>query len=164
MKKIILFVISLLYINSYAQKKQLWAKSFINKKAPELVVEKWLSNVPTTKDKFILIDFWATWCGPCVRGIPEMNNFQKEFSEDLVVIGISKESRSKVKRFKKAKIEYFSAIDTKGTTSDKLKIKGIPHCIIINPKGIVVWEGWPQLKGYELTSEVIQKLISDYKS
>jgi thiol-disulfide isomerase/thioredoxin len=163
MKKITLLFISLFFMASYAQEKQLWAKSFIDKKAPELIVEKWLSKAPNTKDKFVLIDFWATWCGPCVRGIPEMNAFNKEFAKDLVVIGISKESESKIKRFKKATIEYYSAIDTKGRTSNKLEIRGIPHCIIINPDGVVVWEGWPQLKGNELTSEIIQGLINDHK-
>jgi thiol-disulfide isomerase/thioredoxin len=163
MKKIILIFISLFFMTSYAQEKRLWAKSFINKKAPVLVVEKWLTKAPNTKDKFVLIDFWATWCGPCVRGIPEMNAFSKEFAKDLVVIGISKEPKSKIKRFKKATIEYYSAIDTKGRTSTNLEIKGIPHCIILNPDGIVVWEGWPQLKGHELTSKVIQGLINAYK-
>jgi hypothetical protein len=41
----------------YSQEKKLWAKSYINKKAPELVVEKWLTEKPDTKGKFILIDF-----------------------------------------------------------------------------------------------------------
>jgi thiol-disulfide isomerase/thioredoxin len=164
MKKITLVCISLFLMTAYAQEKKIWAKSFLNKKAPEIVVEEWLTEVPDTSGKFILIDFWATWCGPCIKAIPEMNTFHKEFSKDLVVIGISDESKSKIKKFKKAKIEYYSAIDKKARVSNQLEIKGIPHCIIINPDGIVVWEGWPQLKGYELTSKVIQKLIMDYKS
>jgi thiol-disulfide isomerase/thioredoxin len=151
-------------MTSYAQQKKMWAKSFLNKKAPELVVGAWLTDKPNTEGKFVLIDFWATWCGPCIKGIPEMNAFHKEFAKDLVVIGISNESKSKIKRFNKAKIEYYSAIDRKARLNRTLEIKGIPHCIIIDPDGLVVWEGWPQLKGYELTSEVIKHLIESYKS
>ena len=43
--------------------KKMYGKSFYHQKAPEFVVEKWLSDVPDMKGKFIMIDFWATWCG-----------------------------------------------------------------------------------------------------
>jgi len=44
-----------------------------------------------------------------------------------------------------------------------LEVAAIPHCIIIDPNGIVRWEGWPQLEGFELTSEVIQDILTTYK-
>jgi thiol-disulfide isomerase/thioredoxin len=160
---IILFVLSI-HFSSTAQEKQMWAASVIDQEAPELYVEKWLSAEPNTEGKFVLIDFWATWCGPCKRGIPEMNKFQKEFKEDLIVIGLSNETEAKVKKHTRPSIEYYSAIDTKSRTNIELKIKGIPHCILINPEGIVVWEGFPGLSGYELTSTVIKEIIAKYKS
>jgi hypothetical protein len=80
-----------------------------------------------------------------------------------VVIGISDEPKQTVKKFKKTKIDYYSAVDTASTTSNILEIQGIPHCIIINPEGIVVWEGYPDLEGFELTSEIIKELIDKSK-
>ena len=162
MKKIFLILISLCFISTYAQEKQLWAKSIINEKAPKLIVEKWLSDKPETEEKFVLIDFWATWCGPCRKAIPDLNSYQEEFKDKLIVIGISDETASKVKRFKKPKIEYYNAIDTKKRLYNSLEVKGIPHCILIDPNGIVQWEGYPLLKGHELTSEIIKDIIDKY--
>ncbi len=144
---------------SLAAEKEIWAKSFLNQRAPELVVEKWLTNKPEVKGKFVLIDFWATWCGPCRKAIPELNAFHRKFKDKLVVIGISDETEAKVKSLKDPAIEYFSAIDTKGTMNKQLRVRGIPHVIIMDRDGVVRWEGFPLLKGYELTEQVVADLI-----
>lgn len=143
--------------------KQLWAKSFLNEKAPALTVEKWLTAQPDTEGKFILVDFWATWCGPCRKAIPELNEFQKQFKDQLVVIGISSETEEKVKAMKEPVIEYSSAIDTKSTMKNILEVKGIPHVILIDPHGIVRWEGYPLLPGNKLTADVLKGLLEKYK-
>src|SRR5438874_8666260 len=112
---------------AFAAEKQLWAKSLINQKAPELFVEKWLSKEPDRKGKFVLVDFWATWCGPCRKAIPELNALHKKFGDKLVVIGISDEPEAKVKSMTTPGIEYFSAIDTQARTKKAVEVKGIPH-------------------------------------
>ena len=163
MKNTFLLLASLFVINAFSQDKKLWAKSVINQKAPKLQVEKWLTDKPDTKGKFVLIDFWATWCGPCRMAIPELNKFKKEFEKDLIVIGISDETQEKIQSLTNPKIEYYSAIDTERRMYNSLEVKGIPHCILIDPNGIVRWEGYPILTGYELTSEVIKGIIEKYK-
>jgi thiol-disulfide isomerase/thioredoxin len=166
LKNIFCVLLSVLFFNSCLEEKkvtsngkQIWAKPFINQQAPELVVEKWLSEKPNISGKFVLVDFWATWCGSCREVIPELNAFQKEFEDDLIIIGLSDESEATINKFKNPSIEYFKAIDTEQRMINALEVSGIPHCIIINPQGIVVWEGWPKLEGFELTSEVIKDLI-----
>lgn len=161
MKRIILLLAIISITNSFAQEKQLWAKSFLNKQAPELVVEKWLTDEPETEGKFILIDFWATWCAPCRKGIPELNDFHHKFSDKLVVIGISDEPKKKIKRMKNPRIEYYSAIDQEKRLKNTYQVKGIPHCVIINPDGIVVWEGYPLLEEFELTESVVAGLLEN---
>lgn len=144
--------------------KKLWAKSILNEKAPELVVEKWISKQPDTKGKFVLIDFWATWCGPCRAYIPALNDIQKKYADKLVIIGLSDETAEKVKAFNNPKINYFEGIDTKSTVKDSLQVKGIPHAILIDPKGIVRWEGFPLLQDNELTEEIIKGLLDKYNN
>lgn len=168
MKKVILLAFGLcLAFQGFAQEsnngKQLWAKSILNEKAPEIVVEKWLTEKPNTDGKFVIVDFWATWCGPCRKAIPELNEFSKKFKDDVVVIGLSKEDEAKVKSMTEPVIEYYSAIDTQGRTSEELEIQGIPHVIVIDPQGIVRWEGFPTLKDHQLTEEVLAGLIKKYK-
>ena len=144
----------------FAQQKKIWARSYLNQKAPELVVEKWLSKEPDRKGRFVLIDFWATWCGPCRKAIPELNALHKKFGDKLVVIGISDEPAAKVRAMQDPKIEYFSAIDTQKRTKKAVGVTGIPHVIILDPQGIVRWEGFPLLEGHELTEKVVADILA----
>lgn len=111
----------------------------------------------------MLIDFWATWCPPCRKAIPELNALHKKFGDRLVVIGISDESEEKVKAMKEPRMEYASALDTKARTKEKLAVTGIPHVIILDPEGIVRWEGFPFLNGHELTVEIVSAILDGKK-
>jgi thiol-disulfide isomerase/thioredoxin len=143
-----------------ADGKKLWAKSYLGQKAPEFVVEKWLTPEPDTKGKFVLIDFWATWCPPCRKAITELNGYQAKFADKLVVIGVSDEPEATVRKLAEPKISYASAIDTQARMKKDLAVTGIPHCILVDPNGIVRWEGFPFLGGYELTEKVIADILS----
>ena len=161
MKTLVVFLCALaVAVSAHAEEKKLWAKSVIGQKAPDFVVEKWLTNEPDRAGKFVLIDFWATWCPPCRKAIPELNAFQKKFGSKLVVIGVSDESEADVKKLADPKIEYASAIDPQARMKKALEVKGIPHCIIIDPKGIVRWEGFPFLDGHELTEKVVEEILA----
>ncbi len=150
----------LLALRTPKKEKRLWARSCLWDKAPELVVEKWLSEQPETKGKYVLIEFWATWCGPCRRSILVLNEFHRKFKGELVVIGISDEPEADVRRLEDPLVEYYSAIDTQARTKKGLGVFGIPHVVLLEPDGYVVWEGFPLLRDYELTAEIVEQVLS----
>jgi cytochrome c biogenesis protein CcmG, thiol:disulfide interchange protein DsbE len=141
--------------------KQLYAKDLRGEKAPELVVQETLTGkMPDTRGKVVLVDFWATWCPPCRKGIPELNELQKKFKDDLVVIGISDEPASKVRDFmKKTPMEYTVAIDQGKTMSTQVGVQGIPQVLIISTDGVVRWQGFPSSEEETLTAGVVKQII-----
>ena len=146
--------------------KNLYAKNdFRGKVAPKLVVEKWLTGkAPVTKGKVVLIDFWATWCPPCRELIPEINEWQKKFGDDLVVIGVSNEEPDVIQKFMKgSKMAYNVAIDSKAAMMHEIDIAGIPHVLVITPDNIVRWQGFPQGEEEQLTEKVLKQIIDTSK-
>ena len=121
----------------------LYARSVRGQPAPKLEVETWLTGAPSTRGKFVLIDFWATWCGPCRNSIPELNGFANRYRSRLVVIGISDEPEAAIRKMTDPHIDYTVASDTQARMARELDIKGIPHCLLIDPAGIVRYEGMP---------------------
>ena len=143
-------------------RKQIWAKPLLNQKMPELAIEKWLNGQPDNRGKFVLIDFWATW-DPASRAlIPELNDFQKKFGSRMLIVGLSDEPEDVLRKFDCPEVDYFIATDTQARTKKAMEVTGIPHVLIIDPKGIVRWEGFPFLQHYELNEKVVVDIINEY--
>ena len=134
------------------------ADSFLNQPAPKIVVQKWLSNEPNIEGKFVIVDFWATWCGPCRKTIPTLNELAAKYKDRLLVMGISDEPEQIVRKMTDPKIEYYVGIDTNHESLTAINIRGIPHALLIDPKGIVRFEGHPSL----LDGPRLEKLLAKY--
>ena len=118
-------------------------KDWVGKELPALGVD-YVDKTPDLKGKPAIVEFWATWCGPCVKNIPHLNEINKKFQDKgLVVIGITDEDKKTVEKFRKANpMEYNVAIDKKDI-GQKLGITGIPHAFLVDKDGKIVWEGHP---------------------
>ena len=95
------------------------------------------------KGKVVIIDFWATWCPPCRKGIPDLISIQNEFKKNVVIIGISLDSEKTLKRCSricKRVMEYNYPIvygDDK-VVADYGGIQGIPTAFVVDKNGNVV--------------------------
>lgn len=147
--------------------KELYAKNDLRgKAAPAIVAERWMTGAaPETKGKVVVLDFWATWCPPCRKSIPELNDIADSFKDDVVVVGVSDEKPEVVQEFMAGtKMAYHVAVDPQGTTSKAVGVRGIPHVLVISPDGIVRWQGFPLDDKEPLTKATIAQIVAACKA
>lgn len=120
--------------------------SLVAKPAPALKATEWIGSDPQTlsglQGKVVLLDFWATWCKPCIEMYPEMRKWVEQFGpQGLVVLGITNHSRqtsAQVRRFlTREKLPWPVAIDPKNGTHIDYGVSPIPHTFLIDRQGVV---------------------------
>ena len=131
-------------------------------KAPEITVAKWLKGKPTKlgNGKINVVEFWATWCGPCKASIPHLTELQKKYKGKVTFTGVSiwedpkatdNSYIQKVDDFVKewgAKMDYTVAADGfEGAMAKNWMTasegNGIPTAFIVGGDGKVLWIGHP---------------------
>ena len=119
-------------------------KSMVGQSLPKLSVQ-WLKKKPDTDGKAMIVEFWATWCPPCRESIPHLNEIYAKYKDKgLQVVGITDEDRAKIMKFEKeVPIEYSVGLDNGGKYAKLFGIQGIPHAVLVDKSGKVVWEGHP---------------------
>ena len=100
-------------------------------------------NLDAMGGRVVLIDFWATWCGPCNRELPNMKKIAKDFANDpLVIISVSWDSdEAKWKDFiAKNGMTWVQYRDTDHSLSNQFEINAIPHYFTIDSDGVLTAE------------------------
>jgi thiol-disulfide isomerase/thioredoxin len=102
-------------------------------------------NNKSLAGKVVILDFWATWCGPCKKASPTMDALQKKYGSKLVVVGASYDDPVGAVKKYQAEHKYGYTFATGGkAAADKLGVVNIPAIFIIDAKGVVkyVATGW----------------------
>lgn len=121
----------------------------VGNKAPEISGES-ISGVPIRlsqyQGKVVLLDFWATWCGPCRALIPHERDLHRQYdTRPFVILGISKDNkREDLKNFAdQQKLPWHNIFDGAGTICKEWQIDGFPTFVLIDHKGVIIgrWAG-----------------------
>lgn len=103
------------------------------------------------KGQVILIDFWGTYCSPCVKGMPHLEDLQAEFDGQLTVIAVNYEGKERLERFLTKKSFDFTFVLGSDQLREFFPFRSIPHTVLIDDVGKVVAITSPE----NITSEVI---------
>lgn len=160
MKKIlfILSIISLCSAQSYAQEGAVSELVQVGSIVPDFNISilskegTIKKNIKDYRGKVVVLEFWATYCGPCLPAMDHLASLQNKLKQDLEVINITDEERWKVVSFlKKRPTSLPIAIDIDKSINQLFYHQLIPHTIIIDPQGYIKAITSPE----EITEEII---------
>ena len=121
-------------------------------------------DLSSFKGAWILLDVWATWCGPCCNEIPFLAEMEKRLQGrniEFVSLSVDKladrEKWVKMVREKEMKGVQLRLTGKKSELNEMLCISGIPHFAIINPAGELVWNGLPGVS-YGLIYRILKEV------
>lgn len=126
----------------------------IGSKAPELKPETWVQGQfqGFEKGQVYVVEFWGTWCGPCLQTLPHMVELKKEYSGRVNFVGVSamSDTVADVQEFLnkfEPKIEYPTGVDTTDATWEAWLTasgaKGIPTAFVVDRDGTIAFIGYP---------------------
>ncbi|WP_431242421.1 TlpA family protein disulfide reductase [Flavobacterium sp. P21] len=112
--------------------------------------------------KYILIDFWASWCAPCREELPYIKELYKNYkSQGFEIISVTKDEKSDLwkKAIEKEKIQswkHVSILENQSTVDKDYFVNGIPHKVLIDKNGIIIgkWKGSGENNKHDLQRQL----------
>ena len=128
--------------------------------APPLAIDQWVMGEPIEElaaGQVYVVEFWATWCGPCLANMPHLAELQEHYGDEVQFVGVTREDSETVQGFLEREqsegktwnevITYRLALDAGSATNaaymQAAGQNGIPCAFIVGQEGIVEWIGHP---------------------
>ena len=122
-------------------------------------------NLEKLKGKVVYLDFWASWCAPCRKSFPWMNNIHSRFdSNKFTIIAVNLDtSKADAKKFLQSVPAKFDiAYDPDGTVAEKYHLKAMPSSYLIDKRGNLVFahKGYRESETAEIEEKIHQLINS----
>lgn len=115
------------------------------------------------RGKVVYVDFWASWCGPCRKSLPELNDIRKSLRKkgfEVIAVNLDEDKEEALDFLKQHPVGYPTVRDVSGKTPSEYKVRGMPSSYLVDRKGIVryVHEGYKSSDKKHITEKIQQIL------
>jgi len=104
------------------------------------------------QDGLVIIDFWATWCDPCLNALPKMNELHQKY-DDVTVIAVNldkpRDKSKAVAHIKSNRFDFVTLFDPTSNVAKQFNVTGIPRTLIIDPQGEIIYDHTGYQRGDE---------------
>ena len=102
-------------------------------------------DIKDCRGKYVIIDFWGTWCGACLHGMPAMKAFRDKHADKLMIVGVANDKDKEQVRtcMEKMGMDWTNLMQGKGDDDfvAKFNVQGFPTKVLLDPRGTIVYRG-----------------------